>query len=323
MNQLHNIVLEDPNSTARAEIVAGLGFNCHRLRLEGVAGQGTEIFRSEPNFGTLGGHPTGSGLPIMFPFPGRILGGRMTWQGRTYELPDGDGLGNAIHGFVLQRPWRVLHHDPLRAEGEFHAAQDAPELLDQWPSDFRIVANYQLNENRFHMTYRVSNPGQTPLPCGLGIHPYFRLPLGPRGDAESCTIKLPVNSTWDLDQLIATGGKQPLPRGTDYQQGLPFRQIRMDGIFSDLQGTGPQFTAEIIDHANQCRLSIDFDRTLRECIVYTPADRQAICIEPISCVPDPVRLAEKGVDTGLLILPPGGSFEYHLSLGLHPVPTGN
>lgn len=321
-NSLQNIILADPHSNARAEILVGFGFNCHRLRLD-CDKRSVEVLRSSPEFSTQAGNPTGSGLPIMFPFPGRIRGTEMRWKNKAYPLPAGDGQGNAIHGFVLDRPWRITSQAPQRIVGEFQAGRDAPELLRQWPSDFCISADYELTKNRFQMIYRVSNPGSKSLPCGLGIHPYFRLPLGPLGSAEDCTIRLPGTSTWELDQLITTGRKHRLPNADEFLAGQRFRQLHVDCVLSDLQFKGPTGTAEIIDEQNHCRMTIEFDQTFRECIVYTPGDRGAICIEPITCVPDPFRLADEGIDTGLLVLEPQQSFEYRISLGLYAHPTSN
>ena len=42
-----------------------------------------------------------------------------------------------------------------------------------------------------------------------------------------------------------------------------------------------------------------FDETFRECVVYTPPHREAICIEPLTCVPDCFDLAKQGIDAGL------------------------
>ena len=159
-HSLQNVVLADPHSNAVAEILVGFGFNCHRLRLD-CDTQSVEVLRSSPDFSTHAGNPTGSGLPVMFPFPGRILGTELRWKNKTYPLPAGDGQGNAIHGFVLDRPWRVISQEPQRIVAEFEAGRDAPELLRQWPSDFRISADYELAKNRFQMVYRVSNPSRS------------------------------------------------------------------------------------------------------------------------------------------------------------------
>ena len=61
-------------------------------------------------------------------------------------------------------------------------------------------------------------------------------------------------------------------------------------------------------------VTIAFDRTFRECVVYNPPHRRAVCIEPYTCVPDPFRLAASGVDAGLRVLEPGEAFSARVDI---------
>jgi len=104
---LQCLTLTDPEAGSSAEILASLGFNCFRFQaLHGT--QPVEVLWSEPQFAEGIRRASGSGIPLLFPFPGRIAGTALRWHGRDYPLEAGDGRGNAIHGFVLDRPWRVI-----------------------------------------------------------------------------------------------------------------------------------------------------------------------------------------------------------------------
>jgi aldose 1-epimerase len=46
----------------------------------------------------------------------------------------------------------------------------------------------------------------------------------------------------------------------------------------------------------------------RELLVFTPPHRQAVCLEPYTCVTDAINLQARGIDAGLLVLPPGGQW---------------
>ena len=63
---------------------------------------------SHPDFAGGNERPSGSGIPLLFPFPGRIGKAKYSFGGREYQLEPGDAFGNAIHGFVHKRPWRVV-----------------------------------------------------------------------------------------------------------------------------------------------------------------------------------------------------------------------
>jgi aldose 1-epimerase len=39
-------------------------------------------------------------------------------------------------------------------------------------------------------------------------------------------------------------------------------------------------------------------------VAFTPANRQAVCLEPYTCVTDAVNLQQKGIEAGWLVLQP-------------------
>lgn len=309
---LENIVLKNEAAGSVAEIVPGLGFNCHRFAAR-HDGKLIEVLYAAEHFTQGTERASGSGTPILFPFPGRIPGTTFTWEGKAYELEAGDGRGNAIHGFVHTRPWRVVEETPARVVGQFHAHRDDPSLEKSWPADFRITATYVLDMNSLKMHYLLENPGDTPLPCGLGTHPYFRLPLG-GDDADACIVRLPVREKWELAEMLPTGRKLPLENAGRFSAGQPFSEMVLDDVFTGLEFEGGRCTPTIHDPASGATVNVSFDTAFRECVVYTPPHRQAICIEPYTCVAGAFGLIGRGLDTGLRILPPGGSFEARVVL---------
>lgn len=309
------ITLFDESTGATARVHAGFGFNCFDLRLP-AGGQLPQILWAEPGFESGSERPSGSGVPLLFPFPGRIAQGRFDWEGTTYEIPPTDNRGNAIHGFVLNRPWRVIERSATRVVGEFQGSIDAPDLADRWPADYALRATYELQGQRLVMDYECWNPDRRPLPCGFGTHPYFRVPLGGISGAE-CLIALPVADEWELVDLLPTGTRRPAASAARLQAGERFGDLTLDNAFTGIQFQGDHATATISDPGSGRTLRIAWDRAFRECVVYTPPHREAICIEPLTCVPGAVKLHARGVDTGLSILAPGerlrGSVTFELS----------
>ena len=57
------------------------------------------------------------------------------------------------------------------------------------------------------------------------------------------------------------------------------------------------------------RLEVWTTADFRESVLFTPPHRQAVCIEPYTCLAGAFGLAERNLDTGLRVLPPGHSFE--------------
>jgi aldose 1-epimerase len=276
-------------------------------------GRPLEVIWSEPGFAAGTQRASGSGIPILFPFPGRITGDVFQWQGKRYQLAPGDGRGNAIHGFVHTRAWRVLEQSTNKVVGQFQASVDDASLLECWPSDFRITATYQLNGNALSATYAVENPDTRPLPCGLGTHPYFCVPLD-GGSADECVVKLPVSKRWELADMLPTGRLLPLDDPASFHAGLRLAEIQFDDVFSGLEFAGELCTARIDDPGSQRAMVLTFDRTFRECVVYTPGHRKAVCIEPYTSAPDAFRLSEQGIDAGQRVLSPGESWTANVTI---------
>ena len=313
----HVLTITDPTTGSSAQILASLGFNCFSWQ-PALGGEPREMLWAHPEFaggrapsaGGGGSRPSGSGIPLLFPFPGRIGGARYSFQGRDYALEPGDSFGNAIHGFVLNRPWQVVEHSGSRVVGEFHASRDDASILDRWPSDFRIRVSYEVRGGELVSDVRYDNPGDGPLPCGFGTHAYFRLPLADGGDAEQTRVTVPAAKIWEAKEMLPTGRRSAAAGELNLAGGGPLAGRTFDTYFTDLQpeANGMIYT-RLADSETNRSVTQSFDAAFSQCVVYTPPHREAICLEPYTCVPDPFRLAAEGHATGLQILQPGEKFE--------------
>jgi aldose 1-epimerase len=306
--------IRDPATGSSAELLVSQGFNCFRLTAQ-VAGKPIEVLYAPDDFALGKSRPSSGGIPLLFPFPGRIRGTTFTWEGKSYQLEPGDAFGNAIHGFVHARPWRVIEQEENRIVGQFHGVRDDSSLKARWPADFRITATYELRGNTLAAEYLLENPGDVPLPCGFGTHPYFRVPLGGPA-ADDCVVKLPVSSRWELADMLPTGKLLEVADAAGLQAGKRFGELKFDDAFSGLKFDGEWCTTSIRDPASGATMTQRFDRQFRECVVYTPPHRQAICIEPLTCVPSCFDLAARGIDAGLRIIKPGEAFTCRVEIAV-------
>ena len=309
------ITLHDATTGATAKIAPQRGFNCFSYKPV-VDGEAVEVLWTADDFVAGGGKGSHSGIPILFPFPGRLRGTSFTFQGRAFPLEAGDGIGNAIHGFVIDRPWRLVEQTSTLAVGEFQASIDGPEILAHWPADFRIAVAYELVGHALTSEVRIENTGTSALPFGFGTHPYFRVPLGAKGTADHCLVTVPAANYWELAKMLPTGRKLPATGPHGLAQGMKFAETKLDDVFTDLTYTAGRAQTTIADPDNRRTLELTFDEQCRECVVYNPPHRQAICIEPYTCVPDAYELAESGADTGLRVLSPGETFSTRIDIRL-------
>jgi aldose 1-epimerase len=309
------VTISDAATGARAKILPGRGFNCFSF-LAPAKATPLEVLWSVADFAEGGGRPSGSGIPLMFPFAGRIRGVSFEYQGKSYPLQAGDGIGNAIHGFVIDRPWRVTARAADRVTGEFQASMDDPSLLKNWPADFRITAEYRLADGKLISDYTIENSDTKPLPFGFGTHPYFRLPLGGMNAAD-CRVRVPIGSNWNLEGLLPTGVKSNPPLVGELSRGMPSGEMKLDHVFGDVQFDNHRATATVYDPLGKNTLKMTFDDQFTACVVYNPPHREAVCIEPYTTVPDAFTLAARGIDPHLIVLPPGKVFRTRIEISLN------
>ncbi len=309
------ITLHDATTGATAKIAPRRGFNCFSYQPV-LEGQTIEVLWTAEDFVAGGGKGSHSGIPILFPFPGRLRGTSFEFQGRSFALAAGDGIGNAIHGFVIDRPWRVVEQTGTMAVAEFQASVDGPELLAHWPADFRIAVAYELVGHALTSEVLIENTGDGPLPFGFGTHPYFRVPLGGSGPGDNCLVTVPAASYWELTDMLPTGRKFAATGNRGLSLGMRFAETHLDDVFTNLTYTAGRVQTTIADPANRRTLEMSFDEQCRECVVYNPPHRQAICIEPYTCVPDAYALSKHDVETGLRVLAPGETFSTRIDIRL-------
>ncbi|MCI0335313.1 MAG: aldose 1-epimerase [Planctomycetes bacterium] len=303
------VEITDGNSGSTARVLVSQGFNCFSWRPVLEAGP-REMLWSEDGFERGDKRPSSGGNPILFPFPGRIGGAVFTFEGREYRLQPSDPFGNAIHGFVYTRPWRVAEQTGARVVGEFQASIDDPSILEHWPADFRLRVSYEVRGRELVSEIQYENAGDRRLPCGFGTHAYFRLPIAEEGSVADTVVTAPVHKYWELErmnptgELLATRPDQPLA------DGLRLVDHQFDTVFTDVRSDADgRLRTRLTDPASGRVLTQTFDAAFTQCVIYTPGHRQAICLEPYTCVPDAIRLSAEGRETGLQVLAPGESFE--------------
>lgn len=310
------INLTDPTTGATARVMAAVGFNCFSYQPV-LDGKPVELLWSEPEFATGQGRPTRSGIPILFPFPGRLSGAKLRFGDREVPLVIDPKQGCAIHGFVHSRPWRVLESSPASITGEFHAAIDDERLLDLWPADFRIRVCYELRGGTLESMLTVDNPGDRPLPFGLGTHGYFRVPLDANSAGrDACRIFAPARRYWELEKMFPTGNTPPVDGKRNLMAGMAFGDTQFDDVFTDLVSDGGKVKCHIDDPTNRRRMVLEFDDTFRELVAFDPPHREAFCLEPYSCAPDAYKLTDRGIDANLKVLKPGESFQARVTMRL-------
>ncbi len=311
MSQVAEIAHEASGTQARV-LVSG-GFNLFSWTVPD-GGQRRDLIYADPSFSEGHCRPTSGGNPLMFPFAGRIAKGKFHWDGENYELPEGDGRGNALHGFVFNRPWRLTHDAVESVTGEFQLSRDAKDVVRFWPSDFSISATYSVGARSLDCGIKFTNTGNSPLPCCFGWHPYFRLPLSDSGSTGKTTLTLPASRTLPLVDMIPTGKIVANGKGMTLVDGFELGEHTFDEPFVLDSPSGSEHVVTLRDNSSGRVLKQSFDASMKYAVVYTPGHREAICVEPQTGPPDIFNMHGVGLADAMLVLRPGESKSYSMRL---------
>ena len=302
--------IRDPESGSNASIAPALGFNCFRFESHTAGGEVVDVLDTMPDFLSGTGRPSGSGIPILFPFPNRIASGQFRWGEREYQLPLPPGRPDAIHGFCHDHPWRVTARDEGAVTGTFQLSVDAPDRRPLWPADFLIEVRYEVRGAALRSNIRVMNPDSRPLPWGFGTHPYFKLPLGAKGDASKCLYRAAAHLRWPLKDSLPWGQPVPPPAEADLVRGIPHHSVPLDHVYTKLVPEGNRHECVIVDEGSGLTMVQSFGVEFRELVVFTPPPRpNVVCLEPYTCTTNAINLEAQGVNAGWDVLDPGTAFE--------------
>jgi aldose 1-epimerase len=310
--------LIDTAGTVRAEVWPQWGFNCLQWQVRQEDGHWADILFHMPDWES-NPVPTRSGQPILFPFPGRLRDGRFTFDGKTYQLPLTDNTKlHSIHGFTPRNRWRVTDHNGDEefafVTGEFSRARDLPEALAYWPADFVFSVTYRLYPDKLRVDAHVQNAGAGRLPFGLGYHGYFQLPGANDPDISNYILQANVKEIWEAENNLPTGWRKELPAPLDFRTARPVGSTAIDNVFTGVTSSETKnsgfFELATLSHPNAMgRLRVVADKSFRELVLFTPVHRHAVAIEPYTCSADAANVWARGIDSGWLVLDPGGEWE--------------
>jgi aldose 1-epimerase len=237
----------------------------------------------------------------LVPYSNRIRDAQLAFSGNVYAL--GRNFGDhphAIHGVGWQRVWNVIAASTSRAVLTFeHNAQG--DETSAWPWPFRALQCFDLTADTNHATLTatltIKNTGPVPFPFGLGWHPYFP------HDATT-TASFVAQSVW-INDATQLPQRQVETRGQwDFGSPRPFGDDTIDNVFCIWNGI-----ATLHSPARGIATTIEADSACRWLVVYAPAGRDFVALEPVTHETDAFnRHAAGETHTGTRVLPPGAAF---------------
>ena len=227
----------------------------------------------------------------LVPFCNRIRGDAFNFAGRTIRLtPNMAPDPSPIHGQGWQGEWQVVADSPAAVELRFD--HDPGE----WPWAYQARQVIALDPAGLSIELACTNLSDEPMPCGLGLHPYYpcdsttRLDTRVTGawtvDADVLPVAhVPASGRYDLTDRAICG--QDLDNGFDGWSGvatirwgdgmglhLTSPDARFFQVFSPKEGG--LFVAEPVSHANCALNAPEADWAQLGIVVLPPGSEQVL-----------------------------------------------
>ena len=255
----------------------------------GIAGfkwRGIDLLRPADPHDLATKNPLGLGSFPMVPFSGRIANGRFEFDGRIVNLlPMLADQDHALHGQGWQRMWTCTARSANKAQLCF----DHP--LGEWPWAYRAEQSFDLRESRLIQTLSLENHSDTPMPAGLGLHPYF-----PR--TADMQLRAQVDGYFPNDIQMLPGARSPPPKAWDWAHGMTLSPP------IDHQFTGWDGRAEIWWPSRGVHVAMTTVPPLDYLVVYAPPGQDYACIEPVSHANNGLNRSANGAQDGMKVLAP-------------------
>lgn len=102
--------------------------------------------------------------PILFPIVGRLKNDTYSIENKTYELPR--------HGFARNFEFQIINQTESSVA---FVLESNSETLKNYPFEFELRLEYELDENELKMKYSVENKSEATMPFSIGAHPAFAI----------------------------------------------------------------------------------------------------------------------------------------------------
>lgn len=232
----------------------------------------------------------------LVPFVNRIRGGRFAFRGREVVLaPNMAGDISPLHGQGWLREWTVERADAQSALLSF----DHP--AGEWPWDYSATQHFSLDDRGLTLVLACRNASSEPMPCGLGLHPYFHC-----GPATRLATK--VEHSWTIDQNVLPVERVPATGRFD----LSDRLVCGQGLDHGFDGWGGSAVMSDPEWPFTLRMSSPDARFFQ---LYSPEQGGLFVAEPVTHANAALNEPEENwPGLGIRVLQPGEDMSLNMRL---------
>ncbi|HYP05596.1 MAG TPA: aldose 1-epimerase [Bryobacteraceae bacterium] len=307
--------LTDESHKAQVSIVPSVGNNAYEFLVNGK----NILWFPQKSLADFKTKPAFSGNPFLAPWANRLDHDGFYANGKHYSLDAGlnnvrrDGAKQPIHGLVTNSSqWKVTAVSADASSAQVTSRLEFwrnPDYMAQFPFAHSIDMTYRLHDGILEVETTIENHSTEGMPVSVGYHPYFRLYDSPR---NAWKVSLPAKQSYVLSaSLVATGETKPMP----YSNPQPLQGIALDDVLGGLT-PGESGRTEFAVEGVRERIAVLYGPKYPVAVVYSPADRDFICFEPMTGPTNAFNLKQAGKYDDLQTIPAGG--KWRESFWIHP-----
>ncbi|MBE6449075.1 MAG: hypothetical protein E7013_00010 [Alphaproteobacteria bacterium] len=216
----------------------------------------------------------------MLPYAFRIKGGEFTYWGIKRLVPLNHPLfSDPIHGDGWKSSWKVRETTSSKV---VLTLKHEKEKDKGYPFSYESKIVYSLTGKTLNIELNLTNKGLMPMPCGLGLHPYFN-------KTQNVELKFSTKNVWHhendpIDRPYRT------PEEWSFKESKPLNEMVFDTCFGGFENS-----AEITWPKYKHSLKVRTDDLFSHLALYAPYRKNFFCLEPTSMTADAFNIAARGV----------------------------
>ena len=237
--------------------------------------KGKNVLRPANTSSTI---PQDQSMFVMIPYCSYIKDGHFNYFGITRHFPANQpNTSNPMHGDVWLNPCQIEKQTDTSVSLSYTHKKD-----QGFPFDYKATITYTLDKNKLKVTLAIYNSSELPMPCGMGLHPYF-------ANAKTAQVQFKSTHIWYHKQDPIFDRPYPTPNEWNFDKGKQIKDV-FDTAFGGWDGE-----ARITYPDEQLQIDITAQDIFHHIVLYAPPQSDFFCLEPVSNTPDAFNLAAYGV----------------------------
>jgi aldose 1-epimerase len=269
----------------QVELLPEVGARLHRLRVFGH-----DLLRTPDDVTEHARDPLQWGAYVMAPWCNRIAAVPTVVAGQLVAVASNFQDGSAIHGQVYDSVWRE------REDGALTVRSGG----DGWPWRYECALRVTITDAVLAIEQELTNLSESPMPAGIGLHPWFRRPLDVQVNARQV---LPSN----IDPLAKL---EPVSGALDLRRMRPMPDD-LDAAW--LGPNDPEVELRWPDLGVKASLRARSEAGVW-IVAASPRGTQAVAVEPQTHAPHGLHRFLRGEPGGLHLLAPDATLRLTIEL---------